>query len=44
MEADLWSKLEKNDFEGAYSVYIEAKERVQELKKDKGLAKYDPSL
>ncbi|XP_056021881.1 fanconi-associated nuclease 1-like isoform X2 [Ostrea edulis] len=44
MEADLWSKLEKNDFEGAYSVYIEAKERVQELKKDKGLANYDKTL
>jgi hypothetical protein len=41
MDADLWSKLDKNDFEGAYPVYVEAKERVDELKKDKNIAKYD---
>lgn len=40
LEADLWSRLERNNFEAAYSVYLEAQERVLELKKDKAIAKY----
>lgn len=40
LEADLWSKLERNDFGAAYQVYLEAQERVLELKKDKALSKY----
>lgn len=40
LEADLWSKLERNDFGAAYQVYLEAQERVLELKKDKDLSRY----
>lgn len=40
LEADLWSKLERNDFGAAYPVYLEAQERVLELKKDKALSRY----
>lgn len=40
LEADLWSKLERNDFGAAYQVYLEAQERVLELKKDKALSRY----
>lgn len=44
LEADLWSKLERNDFGAAYPVYLEAQERVLELKKDKALSSYDKTL
>ncbi|XP_062580052.1 fanconi-associated nuclease 1-like [Saccostrea cucullata] len=44
LEADLWARLERNDFEAAYSVYLEAKERVQDLKKESAIANHDKTL
>ncbi|XP_061172918.1 fanconi-associated nuclease 1-like [Saccostrea echinata] len=44
LEADLWSRLERNEFEAAYSVYLEAKERVEDLKKDNAIANHDKTL